>query len=575
MGHVDHGKTSILDSIRSSSVAAKEAGGITQAIGASIIPLGTIKTVCGPLLAQVGLTLTIPGLLFIDTPGHAAFVNLRKRGGNLADIAILVVDINDGLKPQTIESIEVLKAYKTPFIIAANKIDTIAGWQKKESNLISEIGAQYPDVLTRFETKLYGIVGQVYEHGLEADRFDRVTDYTKQVAIIPVSAHTKSGIPELLMTLAGLAQRFLEKNLQTNLDDPGTGTILEVKEQKGLGKIMDAIIYGGTLSVGDTIVVGGLSKPVTTKIKGLFEPAPLTEIREKKSKFRPVKSVVASTGVRILAGGVEEVVAGMPLLVADSSNISDVIKKVQEQIEEVLVAQEADGIIIKADSLGSLEALRYLLNEHSIPVKKASIGNISKKDLSDANVIMDKNPLHGIILGFNIPPSEIPPEKIKIITHSVIYKLIEDYDEWKKNTIEASQKNELEKLPNPCKIKLLEGYIFRQNNPAVIGAEVLEGTLRSNSPIMNKDGVYLTQIKGIQLDQKNIDTAEQGKQVAVSMPGVTVGRQIHENDILYSALSEDDFRKYKEHKQFVPDDQKRLLKEISEIMRRDNPVWGI
>src|SRR3989344_3887759 len=215
MGHVDHGKTTLLDTIRGSAIAAKEAGGITQAIGASIIPTSTIKQLCGPLLEKLKLSLTIPGLLFIDTPGHAAFVNLRKRGGNLADIAIVVIDVNEGMKPQTKESIEILKQYKTPFIIAANKIDLIDGFRSQKIPLIQNIESQNPDTLRKFETKVYEIVSQLFDMGLNADRFDRVSDYTKQVAIVPVSAKSNDGIPELLMMLTGLAQKYLEQKLQT------------------------------------------------------------------------------------------------------------------------------------------------------------------------------------------------------------------------------------------------------------------------------------------------------------------------------------------------------------------------
>ena len=112
LGHVDHGKSSILDKIRGTAITAKEAGGITQAIGASIIPLDTIKKICGDLIKATNMKITIPGLLFVDTPGHAAFTSLRKRGGSIADIAILVIDINEGFKPQTEEAIEILRNSK-------------------------------------------------------------------------------------------------------------------------------------------------------------------------------------------------------------------------------------------------------------------------------------------------------------------------------------------------------------------------------------------------------------------------------------------------------------------------------
>ena len=250
LGHVDHGKSSILDKIRGTAVAAREAGGITQAIGCSIVPLETVKKICGSLLDATKTDMNLPGLLFIDSPGHAAFTSLRKRGGSLADIAILVVDINDGFKPQTKESIEILKANKVPFIVAANKIDLLPGWHYDEGKfLLPSVAALSTEVQGEFEKKLYEVVGQFSELDLQAERFDRVEDYTKQVAIVPVSAHTGQGIPELLMVLTGLAQKYLEEQLKVEESGPARGTILEVTEDRGLGTTLNVIIYNGHLKV--------------------------------------------------------------------------------------------------------------------------------------------------------------------------------------------------------------------------------------------------------------------------------------------------------------------------------------
>ena len=183
VGHVDHGKTTLLDTIRHTTVAAAEKGGITQAVGVTIVPLATIKKICGKLLEVLKQKITVPGLLCIDTPGHAAFTSLRKRGGSLADIAILVVDINEGFKPQTLESMEILKAHKVPFIVAANKIDLIPYWKYDQKKLLLEnINELDYQIQGEFEKRLYGLVGQFQEHDLQAERFDRVSDYTKQLA---------------------------------------------------------------------------------------------------------------------------------------------------------------------------------------------------------------------------------------------------------------------------------------------------------------------------------------------------------------------------------------------------------
>ncbi|MBW2989178.1 translation initiation factor IF-2 [Candidatus Woesearchaeota archaeon] len=576
LAHVDHGKTSILDRIRGSAITKGEAGGITQAIGASIIPLDTIKKVCGRMLETLKMRFTIPGLLFIDTPGHASFTSLRKRGGNLADIAILVVDINEGIKPQTMESIEILKQYKTPFIIAANKIDLIAGWQSSEGPIIPGIQQQGQNVQQKLDNKTYELVGKLAELGFNSERFDRVDDFTKNIAIVPTSAKTGEGIPELLMVLTGLAQKFLENALKLDAEGGAKGTILEVKEEKGLGKSMDAIIYDGSLRRNDIIVIGTLGEPIVTKVKGLFEPAPLKEMRDKKSRFNPVKEVNAATGVKIAANDIDDVLSGMPIRSCPQADVEKVKGEIKAEVEEVLIQTDKEGIVVKADSLGSLEALDTLLREKNVPIKRASVGSITKKDISDAEANYEKDPLKAVILGFNVSSETEPQnENVKIISNDVIYKLIEDLERWQSEEKKRLEANELEELTMPFKLQIMKGYVFRQSNPAVVGSDVLAGTARAGAPLMKQDGREITVIKGMQLDQENIDKAEKGKQVAVSMEGVTVGRQINEGDILYSAVPEEDFRKLKELKKYLSEDEKGVLKEIAQIKRKDNAVWGI
>ncbi len=574
MGHVDHGKTTVLDKIRGSATAAKEAGGITQAIGASIIPLQTIKKICGALLEKLKLQFTIPGLLFIDTPGHAAFVNLRKRGGNLADLAILVIAINEGLKPQTLECVDILKTYKTPFVVAVTKIDLLDGWKSAEGQVLQTISAQQQKTQQLFETKMYEIVGKMYELGLEAERFDRVNDYTKQIALVPVSAKTGEGIPELLMVITGLAQKYLEKNLEINEKSPAKGTILEIKEEKGIGTVADVIIYDGTLNVNDTIVVGTIEEPITTKVKAILLPAPLSDTRDAKTKFAHEKTITAATGVRIVAPELEKTTSGMPFI-NTTKNVEQAKQQIQKEVESVTMQTDQKGIIIKADSLGSLEALHYLLKEKKIPVNKASVGPITKKDISDAEANSEKDQLTAVILAFNIQAPEKTPETIKIISHNVIYKLIEDYEQWTTAKKQAIEMGKLDVLVKPAKIQLLKGYVFRQSNPAVVGVEIIAGTLKTGTQLMKPDGQQLTTVKDIQHEQEHLNQAERGKKVAIALPNVVIGRQLKEGDILYSIIPESHFKIFKEHKQYLSQDEKELLKEIAEIMRKQNPVWGV
>jgi len=576
MGHVDTGKTSIQDFIRQSTMTEREAGMITQHIGCSSVPIDTIKRICGDMLKSLKMGLTIPGFLMIDSPGHAAFTNLRKRGGNLADIAVVVIDIKEGFKPQTIEVIEILKAYKTPFVVAANKTDLIPGWKPGKGSILSIIKEQSEQTQQLVDKKIYELVGKLHEHGFQSERFDRVEDYTKQVAIVPTSAKTGEGIPALLMVLSGLCERFLESCLECDICSPAKGTVLEVKEEKGLGKIIDVIIYDGCLKTNDTIVIGGIGEPIVTRVKAMFEPAPLSEIRDKKSKFKSVREVSAAIGVRICAPEIDNVIAGMPIRMASKETIDKVKQEIQKDVEEVLVETDKDGIIIKADTLGSLEALMNMLKDKSIKVRKAMVGDILKKDISDAESSHEKNPFESVILGFNAADaSGIRNDKVKVITHDVIYKLIEDYEKWIEEEKKRQEAKELENLARPCKIKLLRGYVFRQNNPAVVGVEVMNCTLKTGINLMKKDGHRLTSAKSMQLDKENVSSAEKGKQLAVSLPNVTVGRQIHEDDILYSVIPEKDFRRLKELKRLLKPEEIDLLKEIAEIMRKENPVWGV
>ncbi len=589
LGHVDHGKSSILDKIRGTSFVQSEPGQITQSIGASIVPVSVIKKLCGPLLQQLKLDLTIPGLLLIDTPGHAAFVSLRKRGGVLADIAIIVIDVNEGFMPQTLEALDILKNYKTPFVVAANKLDLVPGWRADLGDgstnelLLAKVSKQQQSVQDEIEKRLYSLVGKFAELGFDSDRFDRVSDYRKQLAIIPCSAKSGDGIPELLVVISGLAQKFLETELNFTPDSAARGTVLEVKKEKGLGATVDVIIYDGSLQKNDVVVIGGMEGPVVTKVKALLEPQPLSEMRDKKAKFVQVDKIVAATGVKIVGSDVEKAVAGMPVVsVSGEITLESAKAMVQKELEGFSLGVDDSGIVIKADTLGSLEALMKLLHEKGISVKVASIGDISRKDLADAASSVEGSPLDSAILGFNISLSsdvgESVPSSVKIITGNIIYSIMDEFLAWQQEEKKRQESKSMERLAKPCKIQLLRGYTFRQSNPAIVGVEVVAGTLAVDAQLMRatgETGKPLTTVKEIQLEKENVTTAGKGKQVAVSLDKVIIGRQLNEGDTLVSFIPEDDFRRLKEFKQYLSADEVDLLKEIAELMRKENPVWGI
>ncbi len=562
LGHVDHGKTLLLDSIRGTTVQVGEAGGITQHIGASFIPLDVIKRFCGPLLEKFKIKIIIPGLLFIDTPGHEAFTTLRRRGGSVADLAILVIDINEGFQPQTDESLEFLKQFKTPFLVAGTKIDLIPGWYPhKNECFLDSFNKQSESVQEELEKKVYTLVSQMSQRGFEGERFDRVTDFKKQVAIVPCSGKTGEGVPELLMMLAGLSQAFLKERLK--LSEKARGTILEVKEVKGLGTTIDVIIYDGIVKHGDYLVIGG-KEPIVTKIKALLRPPALRELRVEK-RFESVKEVHAAAGIKISASNLEKVIPGSPVrFVSKEEEIEEVKKEVQREIEEVEFEREGEGIIAKADTLGSLEALIKMLKSNGIPIKKAEVGNVTKDDISEIDPVKDE--LKRVILAFNV---KVLPEaeklafdhKIKIFENNIIYRLIEDYQEWCGKEKERKELEKLEKVVRPCKLRILPGFVFRKRKPAIFGVEVLAGVLKPDTPMQKEDGKDVGRIKKIEKEGKTIALAKPGDKVAVSMDEPTIGRQINEGDILVSVITPRSLKFLKEVWDRLQDDEKELLKE--------------
>ncbi len=582
LGHVDHGKTSVLDFIRGTAVASKEAGLITQHIGATEVPLDTIKNICGNLLDTFKIKFTIPGLLFIDTPGHEAFTNLRKRGGSIADLAVLVIDINQGIQPQTAEAINILKTFKVPFIIAANKIDILSGWKSVSKIAIQNIEKQSPETKKTFETKFYNLLAQLSEYGFDSDLYNRIDDYKQKIAIIPTSAKTGEGIPELLAMIAGLTQKFLGKRLVAELSKNAKGTILEIKEEKGMGTTADVIIYDGILKKNDTIIIGGIDEVIETKVRALLKPLPLVEIREKGAKFEKINEVAAATGVKILAPELDRTIAGSPFRSArNSKEIKEAKSQILEEIEEVLIETEEEGIIVKADTLGSLEAISNLFKEKGIKIKSANIGDINKKDISEAISSMAKDQLYGFVLGFNVNINEdiskiAKDSNVNVIIDQVIYKLIEKYEEALENKKKELELKSLEGLVWPAKIRIIPGYVFRQSNPAIFGVEVLSGKLTPKVEIMNSEGKNIGEIKTIEDSGEKLQELTSGHQAAISVPGLTLGRQAKEGDIIYVDMPEDSFKLMKTTaKKFLSKSDIELLKEIAEIKRKDNEIWGL
>ncbi|MEM4243500.1 MAG: translation initiation factor IF-2, partial [Candidatus Bathyarchaeia archaeon] len=484
LGHVDTGKTLLLDRIRKTSVQAREAGGITQHIGASFFPVETLKQLIGPLLSALKGEIQIPGLLIIDTPGHEAFTNLRRRGGSVADIAILVIDILRGFEAQTYECIEILRARKTPFIVAVNKIDRISGWKPHpDTPFYKSYAVQDAYVKESLDNKLYEIMGTFSRLGFRANRFDQITDFTTTIALVPTSAKTGEGLNELLMVLVGLTQQYLKRRLQTT-EGPAKGSVLEIKEEPGLGLTLNTIIYDGTLKKDDLIVIGGKDKPIITRIRAILVPKPLDEIRDPRDRFSSVDCVFAAAGVKIVASGLEGALAGSSLYaVPPSEEPEKYARLVNEEIEKIRISTDTEGIILKADTLGSLEAIAEILKQNNVQVRIADVGDISKRDVIEASIVKEHEPLYGVILAFNVKvlpdaQEEAEARKVQIFREQIIYHLVENYLKWLKAQRESKLAQEFENLTKPGKIRVLEGYVFRRAKPAIFGVEILGGQLK-------------------------------------------------------------------------------------------------
>lgn len=579
LGHVDHGKTSLLDRIRGSTVTAEEAGAITQHIGATAVPLAVISEMAGTLVDPEDFDL--PGLLFIDTPGHHSFTTLRARGGALADIAILVVDVTDGFQPQTIESIDVLRRTQTPFVVAANKVDTIPGWNPQAETPIQRSQATQSDrASSTLDDHLYEIIGDLSEHGFSADMYWRVQNFQDNIGVVPLSAMTGEGVPDLLTVLMGLSQRYLKDEMAIDVAGPGAGTVLEVKEEKGFGTTVDVVLYDGTIDEGNEIVVGGSREPIVTDVRALLQPRPLAEIRTEK-RFERVENVRAAAGVKIAAPGLDDAMAGAPVRVLGDRDRQTVMAEVREELAGIEVSTEEEGVVVKADTLGSLEAVADALAEAEIPIMRAEVGAVASRDVRVAATAND--PDHRVILAFSTETLDdaarlADQEDVALFENDVIYRLVENYEAFLEERRQAQQHTVLDNIARPARFRILEGHVFRQSNPAVVGVEVLTGTLKRNARIVafeRHEPDRVGQIKGIQEQGEDIEQAGSGERVSVAIDGPTVSRGIDEGDVLWSELPEKHAKVLEQELAGdIPADELEALTMYLDKRRKRDPFWG-
>lgn len=567
LGHVDHGKTSILDSIRGTSVSKKEEGGITQRIAATEIGISRIVELSNGKLSKN--IFKIPGLLFVDTPGHVAFANMRARGGALADIAILVIDINEGLMPQTIESINILKKFKTPFIIVANKIDMISLFRKPVNISFPEfIKEQREEYVTDMEGKIYNIVNQMYQYNLPSERYDRISDFTKAVPIVPASAKYGIGILEILLTVTGLAQKYLSESISKK-EGFGKASVLEVRKGDSLGLTLDTILYQGTLTKGSRILVNTSQGIKETKIRALF-----VNTSNRSAKVVERSQVTSASGVRVVLSDSYDVLPGTTLIEITGDNEENARKELMEE-SKVNIELDEHGITLKADTLGSLEAIAYEMGQKGIKIRSAQIGEISKRDLIDVSTLPD--PMDRVLAGFNVDlspdaKSSMMAYDIGIVTSGVIYHLVEEISKWLKDRKASMEEERKQGMPVPSKIVIMPDYIFRAAKPVIVGVKVISGRIKVDDNLIREDGKYAGTIKSIRDGETSKKFAEAGSEVAIAIDGVTLNRQIFPERPIYVDINEEVVKALRANA--LDEATMETLEEIIKIKRKENIFWG-
>ncbi|OMO52019.1 hypothetical protein CCACVL1_29425 [Corchorus capsularis] len=547
MGHVDTGKTKLLDCIRGTNVQEGEAGGITQQIGATYFPADNIRDRTKELKADAKLK--VPGLLVIDTPGHESFTNLRSRGSGLCDIAILVVDIMHGLEPQTIESLNLLRMRNTEFIVALNKVDRLYGWKvSRNAPFVKSIKQQSRDVQTEFNTRLGQVVLQFKEQGLNTELYYKNREMGETFSIVPTSAITGEGIPDLLLLLVQWAQKTMVEKLTYN--DEVQCTVLEVKVIEGLGTTIDVVLVNGVLHEGDQIV-----GPIVTTIRALLTPHPMKELRV-KGTYMQHKEIKAAMGIKIAAQGLEHAVAGTGLyVVGPDDDLEEVKETVKEDMQSVMsrIDKSGEGVYVQASTLGSLEALLEFLKTPAvnIPVSGIGIGPVHKKDVMKASVMLEKKKEYATILAFDV---KVTPEAreladelgVRIFIADIIYHLFDQFKAYIDGLKEERKKEAADEAVFPCVLKILPNCVFMKKDPIVLGVDILEGILRVGTPICvpQRDFIDIGRIASIENNHKPVDVAKKGQKVAIKIIGSNpeeqqkmFGRHFELEDELVSHIS--------------------------------------
>lgn len=563
LGHVDTGKTKLLDKLRESNVQGSEAGGITQQIGATYFPIQSLKLKC-----DIGKT-DLPGILIIDTPGHESFTNLRSRGSSLCDLAILVVDILHLIEKQTLESINLLKMRKTPFIIALNKIDRLYQWKPSKLPIKESVKSQNIQAISDFKKRVDECILKFAEIGLNVRLFYENPDEKKFISMVPTSAITGEGLSDLLTLIIKYSEIFMTKKVIYK--DELVCTVLEVKEESGFGSTIDVILKNGKLRESDKICLCGTNGPIVTTIRNLLIPQPLKELRI-KSQYISQTEVKASLGVKIVANGLENVIAGSKLI-HYKEGIEDEVMEDMKSIFD-LIKLEPVGLHVQASTLGSLEALIQFIKSKEIPISSVGVGHLTKKDITKISVMNEKAPEYSTVLCFDIKIDKEIEEyavlkRVKIFNYKIIYNLIDAFEKYYLDLKEKEKKKLENEIIFPFRAKIIPNFVFTTRTPFIFGIEILRGKLKLNTPVfVEKNGeiMKLGRITSIENNRKNVEIANSGDKVSVKIESDSIkmyGRHFDHKNLIESFITRNSIDLLKKYfKEELSDDEWRLVIEI-------------
>jgi translation initiation factor 5B len=461
-------------------------------------------------------------------------------------------------------------------VIAANKVDRIYGWEAQPGRAMAlSMRNQTQDSMGLFEKQYWNLVGQFAEEGLNIERYDRVKDFTKDIAMVPISAREGEGIQDLLAVVIGLAERYLTDQL-TDVEGSGEGTVLEMKEERGLGKTLDVILHRGSIKKGDEIVLVTTEGGQSTRVKGLFSPRGMSEMRDAGDRWDDTEVAHAASGLKISAPDLDNVLAGTTLRVVHTDSERAEAMDAAKAESELSIELEEEGVAIKADTVGGLEALAKELQALDVPIRSATIGKVSRRDVRSAEAAAD--PLHRVIMAFSteiLPDAEAEIESSDTGVHhigsDIIYRILEEREEWIERRNREIEEANREQIVYPGRILLLPDHTFRISKPAVVGVRVLAGRIHVGQRLL-KDGNRVGRIKSIRSGEESMKEAMQGAEVALAIEGVTVGRQIDEEDILLVDVPESHARKLRRMDLSAAEEE--VLEELQEIHRKDDHFWG-